>query len=316
MNRHELYRPLVERTLENYQVQYLARKYDFGKESLVARLLVEEINRRMDETEAVLGINRVKPFELYVRRGQRQARLPLFCPDYLKPILGGGDFAAARNLLLKQCFQIYCREFPGGNQTELLRIIDPWSLVRRKGPSSYTDQLCPAPLPYSKTDAVFWDRMIAQIRPLLPTGRLQAPDYLAPSKVLKKLTEFVAIEAGLGPVVARQLVEEVIALRNICCPRTRELKPGEMPLVVTHVSARFSEDMTTRFRRLAPVIITVWTPEELVPAERSVNPDGNAVDFPDQFGPYFRANSKCPERTQPGGAHPGHRTGCREKHDA
>ncbi|MCR4443157.1 MAG: DUF1670 domain-containing protein [Peptococcaceae bacterium] len=59
------------------------------------------------------------------------------------------------------------------------------------------------------------------------------------------------------------MVEEVIALRNICCPRTKELKPGEMPLVVTHVSARLSEDTATRFRRLAPVIITVWTPEEL-----------------------------------------------------
>jgi hypothetical protein len=36
-----------------------------------------------------------------------------------------------------------------------------------------------------------------------------------------------------------------------------------MPLVVTHVSARLSENRATRFRRLAPVIITVWTPEEL-----------------------------------------------------
>jgi len=97
MNRHEFYRPLVERTLVNYQVQYLARRYDFGKESLVARLLVEEINRRMEETESVLGIERVRPFELYVQKAQNQARLPLFHPEYLEPILGGGDFSMARN---------------------------------------------------------------------------------------------------------------------------------------------------------------------------------------------------------------------------
>lgn len=36
-----------------------------------------------------------------------------------------------------------------------------------------------------------------------------------------------------------------------------------MPLVVTHVSARLSEDTATRFRRLTPVIITVWTQKEL-----------------------------------------------------
>lgn len=263
MNRHELYRPLVERTLENYQIQYLARKYDFGKESLVARFLVEEINRRMEEIERDLGIERVKPFELYIRRGQRQARLPLFNPGYLEPILAGRDFSAARNLVLKHCLQIYHREFPKGSQNDLSRIIEPWSLVRRKGPSSFVDQLCPAPLPYSSTDSAFWDRMIAQNRPLLPTDRLQAPDFLAPGKILKELSNYVVEEAGIGPVVARQLVEEVIALRNICCPRTRELKPGEMPLIVTHVSARLSEDITTRFRQLAPVIITVWTQEEL-----------------------------------------------------
>ncbi|WP_028991143.1 hypothetical protein [Thermacetogenium phaeum] len=51
MNRHEFYRPLAERTLLNYQVQYLAHRY-FGKESPVARLLVEEINRRMEERAA------------------------------------------------------------------------------------------------------------------------------------------------------------------------------------------------------------------------------------------------------------------------
>ncbi|MDH7579154.1 MAG: DUF1670 domain-containing protein, partial [Bacillota bacterium] len=169
----------------------------------------------------------------------------------------------ARNLVLKSCLQNYRLGFPGSGQADLVRIIDPWSLVQRKGPSRYIDQLCRATMPYSKTDAVSWDRMIAQIDPRLPTDRLQAPDLLAPGRVLKELAEFVAAEAGLGRVVARQLVEEVIALRNICCPRTRELKPYEMPLIVTHVGARLSEDVSTRFRQLAPVIITLWKPEEL-----------------------------------------------------
>ena len=263
MNRRELYRPLLERTLVNYQVQYLARKYDFGKESLVARLLVEEIDRRMEETETILGIERVKPFELYAQKAQSQARLPLFRPEYLEPILGGGDFSMARNLITKRCLQSYRLGYPKGSQADLMQIIDPWSLVRKKGPSRYVDQLCQATLPYSKTDAASWDRMIEEIHPLLPADRLQAPDLLAPGRLLKELTEFVVSEAGLGPAVARQLVEETIALRHICCPRTKELRPYEMPLIVTHVSARLSEDISTRFRQLAPVIITVWKPEEL-----------------------------------------------------
>ena len=263
MNRREFYRPLVERTLVNYQSQYLARKYDFGKESLVARLLVEEINRRMEEIESLLGIERVKPFELYVQKGQTQARLPLFRPEYLEPILGGGDFAMSRKLILKRCLQSYRQGFSKGSQSDLVRIIDPWSLARGKGPSRYVDELCQETQPYDKADAASWDRMIEQIHPLLPADRLQAPDMLAPGRVLQELTEFVAAEAGLGRAVARQLVEEVISLRHICCPRARELKPYEMPLIVTHVSARLSEDISTRFRQLAPVIITLWQPEEL-----------------------------------------------------
>jgi len=64
-------------------------------------------------------------------------------------------------------------------------------------------------------------------------------------------------------VVARQQVEELITLRNICCPLTQHLKHGEMPLLATHVRASLSEEVSTRFRRHAPVIVTVWTAEEL-----------------------------------------------------
>jgi len=78
MNPRQLYQPLLERTLENYQVQYLARSYDFGKESLVAQMLVKKINQEMDTAEKVIGIKRVKPFELYLEAHRQEIVLPLF----------------------------------------------------------------------------------------------------------------------------------------------------------------------------------------------------------------------------------------------
>ena len=74
----------------------------------------------------------------------------------------------------------------------------------------------------------------------MPTSRLGVLDTSAPRSVVASLTEFVATEAGLGPVVARQLVEELITLRNICCPMTKQLKHGEMPVLATHVHASLS----------------------------------------------------------------------------
>ena len=89
-----LYRPLLERSLLNYQVQYLARHYDFGKQSRVAALIVEEVNLQMQKAEAQLGIRRVAPFHMYLKWKGQELFLPLFSPEYLDPIPGGmGDFA-------------------------------------------------------------------------------------------------------------------------------------------------------------------------------------------------------------------------------
>ena len=70
MRMPDIYRPLLDRTVENYQVQHLVRKFDFGKESRIARLIVQEINAAVEQEEANLRITRVRPFELF-RETQR-----------------------------------------------------------------------------------------------------------------------------------------------------------------------------------------------------------------------------------------------------
>ena len=270
MNRHELYRPLLERNLENYQAQHLARRYDFGKESRIAALVVAEVNRRMDETEAGLGVRRARPFELCLRQGGQEVTLPLLRPEYLQPILAGGTFAQARGLVFDACAERLKRILHQVEPEEVLSIIDPWALVRRKGPNRYVDNLQDAALPLDEQDTAAWQRELDQIRPKPPTARLGALDLSAPQTVVDSLVTFTVTETGLGPVVARQLVEELIVLRNICCPLTKQLKHGEMPVLATHAHASLSEELATRFRRHAPVIVTVWTAEELRRQPQSV----------------------------------------------
>jgi hypothetical protein len=86
-------------------VQYMARRYDFGKESRVAHLIVNEVNARMDQAEGLLGLSRARPFELSIKRGQKHVALPLFRPEYLGPILAGGTFAEAREIVLDNCLR-------------------------------------------------------------------------------------------------------------------------------------------------------------------------------------------------------------------
>lgn len=136
-DRSEIYQPLIERTLDNYQMQHLARKYDFGKESLVSKLIIERINKTMDDAEEVLGIVRVKPFCLYLKNKNQMAILPLFSPEYLDPLLNGKSFNEAKSMLVDKLFKIYNRSFVKKNRDNFLSIVNSWSVTRLRNSGSY-----------------------------------------------------------------------------------------------------------------------------------------------------------------------------------
>jgi len=263
VDKREQYRPLMLRTIENYQVEYLSRKFDFSKESRIARLIVQEINEAMSVVEKKLNIVRVKPFELFIQRSWRKIKFPLFQPRYLEPLYEGNNFSASRELIKEECLKRLRQHFPQAGERELLEIIDPWALVRGNGPSIYQEEVKENAAPYNEEDTKFWRNELSKLKPLSPKERLKTPDLSAPADLLHNLTTVVQKEAGMGKTTAGYLVEEVITLRNLCCPRADELNSGEMPLLATHVKARLSKETQTQFRRIAPVIITVWQKEEL-----------------------------------------------------
>lgn len=257
-----LYRPLLERSLENYQVQYLARNYDFGKQSRVAALIVADVNTEIEKTETQLGIQRIRPFHLYLRWGGQDLALPLFTPEYLEPILhGDGGFRASREHMISACRKEArkARMAP----VELLGVVDPGYFVRH-GPRRNNPKIT---LDSRRTENASWrDRIRGQIenlRPSSPFQRIDALDTGAPIALVHQLSQFVEREAGRGPTVSNHLVQELLTLRNVCCPRVRHLKSGEMPVLATSVNAHLSEEVATRFRKLKPVILTVWSDEEL-----------------------------------------------------
>jgi len=268
--KREKYRPLTLRTLENFQVQHLARKFDFSKESRIAKLVVDYINQKMLEEEKKVGIERVYPFELYVKYQHQHIRIPLFDLSYLEPIYEGGSFADSKELVIKKGLEKLQTINPKAKKKDLLKIINPWALQRFKGPTRYIDELQVKPAPFEYENNSFWQNEINKVKPLLPAQRFETPDLSAPQKTLKNMVETVSKETGLGKMVAQQLVEEIIFLRNLCCPRIQSLKSGEMPLLLTHVKALPSEEMATQFRRHAPAIITVWAPGEIKKRFRTV----------------------------------------------
>lgn len=257
VNHRNLYQPLVERSLINYQIQYLARNYDFGKQSRVAALIVQEVNLQIEKVERELGIHRIHPFHLYLKWCGVKIGLPLFLPEYLDPILNGiGDFRESRTLVIDQCRKVCERAKARIKDIQLVGLINPYSLVRARYKKFCSEQ---------RSTTSFQTNLrneIDNIKPHAPIDRIDAMDIGAPMSLINELTRFVEYEGGLGHTVAHHIVQELITLRNICCPRTRHLRSGEIPLLATSVNAHLSEEVATRFRRLTPVILTVWTQEE------------------------------------------------------
>ena len=263
MDRYEIYRPLVERTLQNYQMQHLARKYDFGRQSLVSKLMISQINEAMDEAEKSLGISRVKPFCLYLKNKDKMAILPLFSPEYLDPLLKGKNFNEAKSKAVEKLLKIYNKSFPKKNKDNFLSIVNPWCVARSKSVKGYKKNLVKKPRSYESIDNQKWGQFVESANASSPLKRLNVADMCAPEKVMQKLAGFVEKEVGFGKVLARQLVEDIISIRAAVCPRTCQLQSGEMPMLVTHVSAKLSEDTDTRYRKLSPVIITVLSKGEI-----------------------------------------------------
>ena len=262
MDKYETYRPLVERTLENYQMQHLARKYDFGKESLVSKLIVVQINKAMDEVEKSLGITRVKPFCLYLKNKDQTAILPLFSPEYLGPLLKGKSFNEVKSKVLEKLLKIYSSSFVKKDRDNFLSIVNPWSVARLRSSGSYKKNFVKKPRSYDSMDSKKCGQFTQSANTSSPLKRLNVADMYAPEKVMQELSCFIQKEVGFGKILARQLVEDIVSIRAAVCPRTCQLKSGEMPMLVTHVSAKLTEDTDTRYRKLAPVIITVLSKEE------------------------------------------------------
>jgi hypothetical protein len=256
-----LYRPLLERSLVNYQVQHLGRTYDFGKQSRVAALVVEEVNRQIEKAEDQLGIRRLRPFHLYLKRAGQDLSFPLFAPEYLEPILRQqGGFRVSRQLMIRACEQ--AARTARMSREELLAVVDPDAFARQAPRRRKTGIALDG-----QSEEPPWNerirRLIDSVRPLSAAERVDALDTTAPASVVGQLGEFVQQETGRGPTVSHHLVQELISLRNVCCPRVGQVKSGQMPFLATSVNAHLSEEVATRYRRLSPVILTLWTPEEL-----------------------------------------------------
>jgi hypothetical protein len=261
----EVFGPMRERTLENAQVYLLATRYDLSRDSRLAREIARTANRALDAEECRQGVERVRTGELLLSTTRGPLLLPIRTEEDLDRVIAGERWVQVRRDLLARCEARYRALFPEALPHEVrrfLRTLWPEAAPRQRGRRS------PAWGP--RRERPWTPGRGGDVRPLLELDQQRGRYRLergvprpghAP-ETLRRLSHYLATQAGIPPAVQETLLLELVALRARFYPRVGTLKSGQMPLAAMHVQAGRSLWAATRHQPLAPVVVSVLAGRE------------------------------------------------------
>jgi len=238
------YSTLPQRDVEHVQVAHLKHRFELAKDSFLAQQVASLTNSALDEDEAKKGVRRVKPGELYVRRGEDDLLLPLLTPHWAVALAEGlSPRTAKRHLELEQYLALQALD-KAATLEDIWIITNQGELARKSAPKGY-DFLPETPLNTEKMIHVHLQK-----------------EAVVPAEVLKELVEKLTADYGTKPGLAEAMVQTAAELRSWCCPLLSELNSGQVVWLVhgTHKSRR------TDPRLFTPVVLTL-----LVPAEQNLS---------------------------------------------
>jgi hypothetical protein len=259
-----MFGPLADLTLEIAASQVAARRFDFGRDSAVARHLIQRTLAAISDDERGHGIYRVAPFTLKLDVAGHTLPVSLLDTDLTSRLLAGEPLGQAlrsrRDALFKELLQ---RE-PALTMDQVRRIMAPTEILAAGGRLPRRADVATTGDPHScRMD-------LAQLRTTLavPDTLLPSPEELipAPASVLAKVGPAIEKE-GRSPEMARSFISHMVALRQRFCPRFDELQPGQLVAVALDVSDR-RMSLKTRYRAHVPVRLTLYTEAELAALEQ------------------------------------------------
>lgn len=83
------------------------------------------------------------------------------------------------------------------------------------------------------------------------------------TEIRLEIINFLGKDAGVPPAVREPMFLDLARLRSRFCPLIDTLDSGQMPLVSMHMKAGRRLELPTRLQPLAPVIVSIITPQDL-----------------------------------------------------
>jgi len=289
--------PMSERTVENALIRLLSTRYDLSCDSVLAREIVQRINKTLEADEKKRGIKRVYPGELYLKTSRGDIILPIRTQEAINRVLSGEKLEDIRASILDNCFKHCSSLFPvsavgeveseseieidesgesGVSVSELERIRRALSISRGFYKIYKMDHgINTIPLrakrygPKNPVNSTLMQELLSEAergRENLSNG--QEPeicngDLFYSGEAIEEIINFLGNEAGIPVALREPMFWELAKLRARFCPLASTLVSGQMPLVSMHVKAGRRLDLPTRLQPFAPVIVTMITPGEL-----------------------------------------------------
>ncbi len=259
-SQQKLFGPMLERNLENAQVQHLVTHYDLSRDSRLAKAIVREVNEVLDREERRRQIQRVRTGELLLETGRGALILPIRTEEDIKRLLAGERWPDVRDDILMRCQARYQQLYPEACGRELQRFLctlwQPRRVYPPRGRSS--------PLWRDRRHRP-WGNAMGHGQPLMELDLARAkrrhqrgdPRPGHRPETLKRLVHFLGTQAGVAPAVQEPLVLELMAMRARFYPRIATVSNGQMPLAAMHVEAGRRLWQATRYQPLAPVVVTL-----------------------------------------------------------
>jgi hypothetical protein len=294
--------PMSERTVENALIHLLSTRYDLSCDSVLAREIVERINKTLEADEKKRGIKRVYPGELYLKTSRGDIILPIRTQEAINRVLSGEKLEDIRASILANCFKqcsslftvLASGEGEGKSESEsesgecdknksdepgvseLERIQRALSISRgfykiyKMGHGINTIPLRAKRYgPKNPVNATLMQELLSEAergRESLSTligQEICNGDLFYSGEAIEEIINFLGKEAGIPVALREPMFWELAKLRARFCPVVSTLGSGQMPLVSMHVKAGRRLDLPTRLQPFAPVIVTMITPGEL-----------------------------------------------------
>jgi hypothetical protein len=196
--------------VELVALSHIKERFELAPKSHIAEEAVRRTSEALEAYEAEQGTERLKPGEMLIEHEGRPVKVPLLSPKWARRLAEGLSVTAVRRHLEYEQLQRLAEVFEDATLENLWHWVDQKELARSRSAKS-GDFMPDEPLDAGSLGVI----------------ARRPGDITLPESVLLPVATSLAEDYGVKPALARAMAEAAAQVRQWCCPRVQELRPGQ-----------------------------------------------------------------------------------------